>query len=67
MMIDKRAEANEIQTHFEGVVEEIRECVKEVFAETVQNTRVSREGVEEFTVAKEIPVVAPFIGVAILV
>jgi hypothetical protein len=67
MMIDKRAEAKEIQTHFKGVVEEIRVCVKDVFAETVQNTRVSRNGVEEFTVAKEIPVVEPFVGVAILV
>jgi elongator complex protein 1 len=67
MMIDKRDEAQAIQSRFKEVVEDIRGCVTEVFAETLVSSPVSRDGVEGPAVAREVPVVDPFIGIKILV
>jgi len=62
MMIDKRAEAAEIQKNLIWLVDEIRTCMPEVFAEPLASTRVSREGVEEVHVIREVPVVERFTG-----
>ena len=59
MMIDKRFEAGEIQKNFEKLVEEIRGCVVEVFAEPVPVSRVSGE---EGNVVSQVPFVEPFVG-----
>jgi hypothetical protein len=67
MMIDKRFEAGECQRGFQRLVEEIRGCVGEVFAEATLVGRVSREGVEEVTIVREVPVVEPFEGSILLV
>jgi elongator complex protein 1 len=67
MMIEKREEAWEMQKRFEGVVSEIRGCLTEVFAETVQGARVPGEMGDDFAIAMDVPIVEPFIGVEILV
>ena len=57
-MIDKRSEAGQLRKRFETLVEDIRECVVEVFAEQpVGSCQVSREGVGSIT---QVPVVEPF-------
>jgi elongator complex protein 1 len=67
MMIDKRFEAGECQMGFQRLVEEIRGCVGEVFEGATMVGRVSREGVEEVSVVREVPVVEPFEGSILLV
>ncbi len=64
MMINKRFEASEIQRNFEKLVEEIRGCVLEVFAEPMPvSSLVSGEG----NVVSPVPVVEPFVGTELLV
>ena len=65
MMIDKRFEAREVQRNFEKLVEEIRGCVQEVFAEPmpVSNLVAGEEG----NVVSPVPVVEPFVGTELLV
>jgi hypothetical protein len=67
MMINKRPEAGEIQRSFQKLVEEIRNCLLEVFAEPVVSSRVSRDGVEEVNVSGSVPAVEPFTGSEFLV
>jgi hypothetical protein len=66
MMIDKRSEAGGIQRGFQSLVEDIRGCLLEVFAEPGINGHVSREGVEEVGVPRLIPDVEPFVGCELL-
>jgi elongator complex protein 1 len=66
MMIDKRTEAGEMQKRFQGVVDEIRNCVEEVFSEAVVIKNIGRERIEDTLVARDVPVIEPFCGVGIL-
>ena len=66
MMIDKRTEAGEMQKRFQGVVDEIRNCVEEVFSEAVVIKNIGRERIEDTLVARDVPVIEPFSGVGIL-
>lgn len=68
MMIDKRSEAGEMQRNFQRLVEDVRECLVEVFAEPLVSSRVSKEGVfEEVNVATTVPEVEVFSGSEFLV
>src|SRR5579862_3033638 len=60
MMIDKRTEATEIHKSFVWLIEEIRRCAPEVFCEPVATTRITREGVEDVLMVREVPVVESF-------
>src|SRR5271169_870552 len=52
MIIDKRFEARELQRGFQRLVEDVRGCLREVFAEPVVSSRMSREGIiDEISVA----------------
>jgi hypothetical protein len=64
--IGRRLEGGELQRGFGVLVEEIRESVGEVFAEAGRRMRVSREGVEEVDVPREVPVVERFVGCELL-
>ena len=65
MMIDKRFEAEECQRGFQRLIDEIRGCVREVFAEPMAVRRVSSEEVE--VNVTEVPVVEQFEGSSLLV
>ena len=67
MMIDKRFEAGECQRGFQRLVEEIKGCVKEVFAEQEGVGRQTGEGVGEVSTVREVPVMEPFVGCVLLV
>jgi elongator complex protein 1 len=62
MTIDKRFEAKELQKNFQKLVEEISGCISEVFSEPLLTNRISRDGVEEISVARGVPIMESFRG-----
>ena len=67
MMIDKRFEAGELQRGFQKLVEDVRGCLREVFAEPVVGSRVSKEGIAEGVRVAPVPEVEVFSGSELLV
>jgi len=66
MMIDRRAEAGELQKNFAGLIHDIRAFVREVFAEQPKSENTLADTTNEIVVA-DVPVVEPFKGCEFLV
>jgi elongator complex protein 1 len=67
MMINKRLEASEVQRNFRQLIDDIRSCVSEVFAEPITSEHVSRAGAENASICRDVPIVEPFKGSELLI